>query len=396
MANQPSERQIIFLVGAVQFVNILDFMIIMPLGPDLARGLGISAARLGLLGGSYTAAAAVTGVLGALFLDRFDRKRALLVALLGLVVGTFLGGFAVGLGSLLLARVVAGLFGGPATSLAIAIVADQVPEARRGKALGAVMGAVSVASVLGVPLGLRLARLWDWRAPFFAVAALGLVVNLLALWLLPALRGHLTGQRARTRIGELLGRPLVRASYLMSATVMMGGFLLLPNLSAYMQYNLGLPRAQLEVLYFVGGACTFASMRGAGLLVDRIGSFRLMSVVAVAMALLIGCFAIKPLLPVPVAFVLFMLLLTTRNVAHSTLASKVPVAAERASFQSLQSATQHLASAAGASLSSALLSVEPGGHLAGMPRVACLSIGFTLLLPVLVLRVERGVRRRAA
>ena len=78
-----SERLIIFLVGAVQFVNILDFMMVMPLGPDFARALGISTAHLGLIAGSYTAAAAVAGIVGARFLDRFDRRKALGVALFG-------------------------------------------------------------------------------------------------------------------------------------------------------------------------------------------------------------------------------------------------------------------------------------------------------------------------
>ena len=92
-----SERLLIFLVGAVQFVNILDFMMVMPLGPDFARALGISTAHLGLIAGSYMAAAAIAGIVGARFLDRFDRRKALGVALFGLVAGTAAGALAQGL-----------------------------------------------------------------------------------------------------------------------------------------------------------------------------------------------------------------------------------------------------------------------------------------------------------
>src|SRR6476469_6225403 len=116
-ASIPSERTIVFLVGAIQFVNILDFMMVMPLGPDFAVGLGIPAAHLGYIGGSYTAAAAVSGLVGSLFLDRFDRRQALGVAMLGLVIGTLSGGFATSFETLIAARVLAGLFGGPATAL---------------------------------------------------------------------------------------------------------------------------------------------------------------------------------------------------------------------------------------------------------------------------------------
>src|SRR5262249_35823984 len=106
-----SERAIVFLVGAIQFVNILDFMLVMPLGPDFAKALGIPTAHLGFIGGSYTAAAGLSGLLGALFLDRFDRRKALAVAMLGLVMGTLAGGFAVSLTTLMFARVLAGAFG---------------------------------------------------------------------------------------------------------------------------------------------------------------------------------------------------------------------------------------------------------------------------------------------
>src|SRR5437899_12954266 len=105
---KTSERSIVFCVGAVQFVNILDFMIVMPLGPDFARALGIPLSHLGYIGGSYTAAACVSGLAGAFFLDRFDRKKALGVAMIGLAVGTLAGAFARGIGTLMLARVVAG------------------------------------------------------------------------------------------------------------------------------------------------------------------------------------------------------------------------------------------------------------------------------------------------
>ena len=85
---RPTERTIVFCVAAVQFVNILDFMIVMPLGPDFAKALGIPLSKLGYVGGAYTAAACVSGLAGALFLDRFDRRKALGVAMLGLTLGT--------------------------------------------------------------------------------------------------------------------------------------------------------------------------------------------------------------------------------------------------------------------------------------------------------------------
>src|SRR5215468_11605210 len=113
-------------------------MIVLPLGPDFARALAIPASHIGFIGGAYSAAAGVSGVTASFFLDRFDRRRALAVCMAGLVVGTAMGGLAFDLPSLLLARVMAGLFGGPAITVA--------PE-RRGRAMGAVTSVFSLAAV---------------------------------------------------------------------------------------------------------------------------------------------------------------------------------------------------------------------------------------------------------
>jgi len=182
MARHPSERTVIFLIGAVQFVNILDFMMVLPLGPFFAGPLGIPASRIGVIGGSYTAAAAISGIACSFFLDRFDRRKALGVAVAGLVMATALGGFSVGFGSIVFARILAGFFGGPATSLSLSIVADVIPAERRGKALGAVMGSFSVAAVLGgyAAVG-ALVRSDSRRAALRVSLALAVIATLTAL-----------------------------------------------------------------------------------------------------------------------------------------------------------------------------------------------------------------------
>jgi predicted MFS family arabinose efflux permease len=393
-----SERSIIFLVGAVQFVNILDFMMVMPLGPDFARGLGIPTSVLGYIGGSYTLAAAVAGFAGSFFLDRFDRRKALAVAMTGLVIGTLAGGLAVGLRSLMAARVIAGTFGGPATSIALAIIADVIPQERRGKAMGAVMGAFSVASVVGVPLSLRLSLYGGWSLPFFVVGGMGLVLVALAISMLPPLRIHLqVVRRPRSSwraLGELLSRRIVLLSYTMTATVMMAGFILIPNLSAYIQYNLGFAREYIDVLYMAGGAASFFTMRLAGWTVDRYGSFRAAAGACMAVVVLAYFWFLHfvPGTPIVLFFVGYMIANSFRNVAHSTLTSKVPGPLERARFMSIQSTVQHLASSAGAFLSARMLVELPDHRLAGMDVVAVVSMTLTALLPGLFWVVEGRVR----
>ncbi len=400
VSSHSSERTIVFLVGAVQFVNILDFMMVMPMGPDFAAALNIPTSSLGLIGGSYTAAACVTGLAGAFVLDRFDRRSALGVAMVGLVIGTLLGGAATGLGTLLLARVIAGAFGGPATSIALSIISDKVPSERRGKAMGAVMGAFSIASVLGVPAGLKLARIGGWRMPFFSVGAMGFAIAALAIFLLPPMRDHMTrkGPALEPAFADLFRRPVVLLSYAMTVTATMGMFALIPNISAHLQRNLGYPRADIETLYFIGGIVSFGVLRVAGRLVDRLGSTPVAAAGTLATALVIwaGFVRVPPPVPVLAIFVGFMACTGLRNVAFNTLTSRVPRPAERARFMSIQSAAQHAASAFGAVLSSQVLVERADGHLERVDDVAWFSIVMVLTLPVLMFFVERSVVAEAA
>ena len=395
----PTERAIVFSVGAVQFVNILDFMIVMPLGPDFATALDIPVSHIGYVGGSYTAAASISGLAGAFFLDRFDRKKALVVAMLGLVLGTLAGAFARGLGTLMLARVVAGAFGGPATSLAYSIIADVIPPDRRGRAMGAVMGAFSVASILGVPAGLELARQGGWQLPFIAVAVLGAIITMYAGMALPPMVGHLAEARKRPIGRDLLGllRSDILLSLVMTAFVMGSSFVLIPNLSPYMLYNLGYPRAHLGLLYLVGGAVSFVAMRGVGVLVDRFGSARVATfgTVFVSTVIFLGFARVPPVFPVMAIFVLFMLAMAFRNVSYNTLTSKVPRPDERARFGSIQSSVQHLASAIGAFASARFLTELPDHKLVGMENTAYASIALSVCLLPLFWAVEHRVTRPA-
>jgi len=395
-----SEPRLLFLISAVQFVNILDFMMVMPLGPDFAKDLGIPVTALGLIGGSYTAAAAVSGVVASRFLDRFDRRPALALTMLGLVIATALGGFAQDLPSLVAARVLAGIFGGPATSLALSIVADVIPAERRGRALGTIMGSFSVATVVGLPAGLELARLGSWRTPFFAVAAMGLVVAAGAVFMMPKLTLHLASARATAQrpLGVFLSDPAVMVSLVTTATVMFAGFSVVPNISTYIQHNMHYPRDNLSVLYFAGGGVSFITMRLIGRYVDSLGAPRMSAIgTLLFVGILFLTFVIEwRAMPVILLFIVFMSGMAIRNVSMSTLSTRVPAPYERARFMSMQSAVQHIASASGAFVSSLILTERPDHGLSGMPTVTSISILLALLLPVLLAQCERLVRSREA
>lgn len=375
-------------------------MMVMPLGPDFASALGIDTSHIGLVGGSYTAAAAIAGVVGSIYLDRFDRRIALACTMLGLVLGTIAGGFAVGLSTLLIARVIAGAFGGPATSLSLAVIADAVPPERRGKAIGAVMGAFSIASILGVPVGLELARLWGFRAPFFAVGALGAVVTAVAIWFMPPMRAHLDrakdSQASLTVPRTAVLNPLSKLSLLNTGFIMLGVFAVVPNISAFLQHNLGYPRDKMGLLYLVGGLFSFVVLRIAGWATDRLGATPVVVVgTALHAAALLSMFVYAaPWLPVLATFSLFMMSGSVRMVPLQALASRVPVPQERARFMSAQSVVQHLAAAVGAIAASSVLTADATGRLSQMDHVALVALALALLVPLFSRRLERRLAQR--
>lgn len=393
----------LLVLGAVQLVNLLDFLIVMPLGPDIAAALAIPVDELGLVSGSYTAAAALSGLLGAAVLDRRERRAALALAAAGMALGTLASALAPTHATLLLARVLAGLCGGPAFSLSITVLVETVPPERRNRALGALMATFPIAMVLGIPAGVELAlRLpGGFRGTLVAVAVLAAAAAVAARAVLPLLPAPAPWPRTGTGAGQagsvlaLLRRPALRRASAVTTAAMVAGFLVLPNLSAFVQHNQGFPRAGLYSLYLLGGVASFGVMRLAGGLIDRLGPTPVAALSCALLAAVLGAWFLgqAPRLPVLALGVGLMSSISLRNVAYNALLLRAPDPPERAGFLSLQSALGHLGSAAGASLSAHMLRSGADGRLIGMREVALLAIALSVLLPLLMARVEAALGR---
>lgn len=266
--------------------------------------------------------------------------------------------------------------------------------------MGTVMSSFSLASVLGVPAGLELARLGGWRFSFVAVAVLAALAAVVARWWLPPLRGHLNTGRARVStwsvFGDLLGRRSVVFSLIMGATLMTSMFSLVPNIAAYVQGNLGFPRERLGLLYLAGGIVNYLAMRLSGPAVDRVGAFLVGSVSTVLTVgvIYIGFVNVPAGLSAYVIFIGLMTATAFRAVAYNTLSSRVPLSHERARFMSLASAVQHAAAAGGAFLSARILVELDAGVLGGMDRVGWIAMTLALAVPPLLWIVQRLVLRR--
>src|SRR5580704_15805543 len=185
------EKLLLLTLAAIQFTTTLDFVIIIPLGPQYISGFHIAEWQFGLIVSAYGLAAGISGLAAGFLLDRFDRKKALVWLYFGFALGTLFCGLSPTYHLLVASRFVAGLFGGVVGAVILSIVGDVIPMERRGAAMGLVTSAFSVSSAAGIPLGLWLADAYNWHVPFFAIVGLSLLVLAATVYVTPSLRGHL-------------------------------------------------------------------------------------------------------------------------------------------------------------------------------------------------------------
>jgi len=388
------ELTLLLTLAAVQFTHIVDFMIMMPLGPQFMRLFGIGPQAFGALVSAYTFAAAASGFVAAFWVDRFDRKRGLLTLYVGFIGATALCGFAPNYPLLLLARIVAGAFGGVIGALVLAIVADVVPYARRARATAIVSAAFSMAAVAGVPLALWLAVHLSWRAPFLVLAGASIGVAIVSLRVLPSLRAHLAhhqGHAPFERLRLIFGvRNHLRAFGLM-VTLMFGGFTVIPFIAPYNVANVGITEADLAIIYFFGGVATLVSSQVFGRLADRYGKKRMFTILGFASIVPILITTHLPPLPLVAVLpfsTLFFILVTGRFGPAMALVTGSVDPRVRGSFMSFNSSIQQLGAGAAAMTAGMIIGRAADGTLTHYGAVGWLAVSATLVAIMTARRIR--------
>jgi predicted MFS family arabinose efflux permease len=378
-----SERRLLWLLAAVELTLLLDFMILMPLGPELMGGLRISPAQFGGLVSSYTLASAACGVSGGVWLDKLDRKRTLLGLYAVFVVSTLACGAAPNFLALLGARILAGCAAGLTWAVIMATVVDVVPPERRGSAMGIIMTSYALAAVAGVPFGLMLAGYFGWPAPFFALTAAAGVLWALAARLVPRTptTDESPSQKSTPGMAALFSRQNT-LGWALTFCVVFAGFLLIPYLGTFMVENLGVSQKELGWVYLCGGVATFFTQRGIGSLVDRFGPKVLLAVLLPATVvphLLFTHLSSVSLVTVLCAFVLFMTLTSGRIIPTMTLVTEHVAPRLRGRYMAVNTAAADGASGLAAWTSGLLLAEGSDGRLLGFERSGLLAVLVTAL-----------------
>ncbi|MEY4882255.1 MAG: hypothetical protein RIS34_109 [Pseudomonadota bacterium] len=356
-------------LAGIQFTHILDFMIMMPLGPQFTQLFAITDAQFGLLVSAYTLAGGLSGLLASAYIDRFGRKRLLLVLYAAFALATLACGLATSYGALMAARVGAGIFGGVLAALSQTIVGDVIPFERRGRAMSIVMTSFSVATVAGVPAGLFLAAHLGWHSAFFGIALLCAVLFCFAALTLPVLNAHLGGttqSSALERIRTVVADRNHQKAFLFSALMMFAGFTVIPYITLYMQANVGMRTDQLPYIYLCGGLGTLLTARWVGRMTDFRGKVATFKVFAVALILPMLAVTLMPrvaLGAVLTASTLLFVCMSGRMIPGMAIVTSAANPALRGTFMTLNAAVQSAAMGIAALVGGALISRNGQGEL---------------------------------
>jgi len=391
---QLSERSLLLLLATVQFTHIVDFMLMMPLGPQLMSDLHIGPARFSALVSAYTISSGVFGFLAAPFIDRFDRRKLLLFAYGGFICGTLVCALSANAGTLLVGRAVSGTFGGLSLAMVMSIISDIIPPERRAWAMGMIMAAFSAAAALGVPFGLQLAQKIRWEAPFFMLAGIAMIVWIIVFLRLPAVRGHLHHSQddPMRAMKELIRDSNAgRALLFMTATVF-GHFAIIPLLSSYLVGNVGLPSNDLFLVYLTGGVATVFTAPLVGRLADKLGRKRVFTFLVGVACVVTLLMTNAGHLPVWVVLLLaagFFIFASGRFIPGQAIMTLAVPASRRGAFMSLSGCARDLAMGLAATIAGGIVTLDPAsGRLENFNMLGWLAVAAALISIVLATRVH--------
>lgn len=381
-----NERLLLFTLAAIQFNHVVDFMIMMPLGPQLMRTLEITPQAFSLLVSSYTFSAGIIGFCGAFFLDRFERKKSLQIIFIGFVLGTLACGLAPNYSFLMAARILTGGFGGLLGTMVLSIVGDAIPLERRSAAMGLIMTAFSAASVLGVPAGLFLSAHYSWNMPFIALAAFSVFAHIAIIKWIPVMKDHLAMQPEQRDIWAPFkmvgGDKNLQRALLLQMTLMLGHFSLIPFLSPYMVANVGFTEKELPLIYLLGGAVSIVSLPLIGKLADKYGRYKVFIfgiLLSVIPQVLITNMPPVPLYMALMVTTFFFITTGGRTIPASTIITSTVTPRQRGSFMSINVAVQQISSGIAAYMAGLIIVKDAGGQLQHYNIVGYIAIGFSLI-----------------
>ncbi|MEK6616222.1 MAG: MFS transporter [Bacteroidota bacterium] len=388
------EIWLLILLASINFTNIMDFMIMMPLQEFLEKSFAVSPREFGFLVSAYAFSAFAASMTASFFVDRFDRKKVLLLAFSGLIVGTISCGLANSYTMLMVARIIAGLFGGLISAQALSIVGDIFLYQKRGRAMGLLMSGFSAAAIAGVPIALFVATKTNWQIPFIGIGILGIILLPIAFVVLPKMQGHIKSADERNSIlvyQSVWKDRNKQYALLMMLTLIFAHFSTIPFIAPYLEKNVGFTKEQLPLMYFFGGAMSLFSSPLIGKLSDKFGKHKIFTIFL--LLAIIPVFLLTNLPRVPFSYVLivttlFFILASGRMVPAQALIASVVPPNLRGGFMNLNASLQQLGLGIASFIGGIIITKNAAGELQHYNIVGYMSIAVSLICLAIMWQVR--------
>ena len=282
------------------------------------------------------------------------------------------------------ARVLTGFFGGLIGAQVLSIIGDTFPYEKRGRAMGTVFMAFSIASVFGVPFSLYLANLISWHAPFIFIVILGVPIIFLINSFLPPMRIHLQPRDENVKfrpdvgkvISDILGNKAQLMALILSGLLMLGHFMVIPFINPYMEFNIGWSKSETPLIYMVGGVCALISSAIIGRMADKYGKLKVFVICLVLSLAPIFFITNMPAISFYLMLAIFGLWFTFstgRNIPAQAMITTVVNPAQRGQFMSFNSSFQQLFTGLASIIAGLIVIKAPDGKIQHYNLVGYLS-----------------------
>ncbi len=395
------QKFVIFILAVTQFTVVLDFMVMSPLGDILMKSLKLQPSQFGIAVSAYAFSAGASGLLTAGFADKYDRKKLLVFFYTGFIIGTILCGLVTTYETLVAARIITGIFGGVIGSISMAIVADLFAIQQRGRVIGFIQMGFGASQVLGIPIGLYLASIWDWHMPFLLIAGIAAVIIILIMVKLKPITHHLTIKKEKNAIAHLMhtvSKKEYRIGFMATALLSLGGFMMMPFGSAFAINNLHITEEQLPLTFMAAGLSTLVIMPFMGKLADRMDKFRLFAFACLWMIVIVLIYtklAVTPLWMVIILNILMMIGIMGRMVPSTAMVTAVPEMQDRGAFMSINSSLQMIAGGIAAAIAGRIVvqqtQFSPLEHYDILGYIVAI---LTLVSIIMMSRVNKLIRKK--
>jgi predicted MFS family arabinose efflux permease len=364
MSQNLRDLGLIVLLALIQFSFVVDYILILPLGPSIMKAFEIKPAEYGVLISVYTLSAAVAGFFSSFIIDRFGRKQALLFCFIFFLAGDTLCVLANQYYFLIIARVFSGAFGGILSCLVMIYLGDAFPVSKIGKSTSSVLIANGIATIVGVPAALYFSQNATWKSPFMILLAINISIFILCCIFLPNIKkpSSLEGKRNSLRLISFIKNPnFVFPVIFMTFLTLAGGATILPFISTFVSKNYAFGTDDLAMMFFYGGLSALVINFVIGSLIDKFGKqnvFLLLNFISMIPLILLTTFPFPDKIQILIVTTSFFCFSTAKTVSGLSLVNSIYPSEHRGRFVTITNSIQLLTGSAATILCGTLLYTE--------------------------------------